>query len=193
MKLHEEFKLFEEMWETDTDRSFKNKLMKAFINSGDRSTAEYIHRHEFFSTDRLAPGTATVKNGTISVHTSLLAPDQIGKARAAVKKAIASASAITENIGTGAIASWDDLITAADKLLVELIEISGNAKYDDGDGYWQEEYTTWCNRYLYYSGVLNDSSALEKLCADYSKKLPNIEFYCYEDEDISEIGYTATR
>jgi hypothetical protein len=36
---------------------------------------------------------------------------------------------------------------------------------------------------------------LKKLCADYSKKLPNVAFYYYEDDadedPVSEIGYTA--
>lgn len=90
--------------------------------------------------------------------------------------------------------NWDDLIQEADNLLLELIRKSGNANYDDGDGYWQEEYTIWCNRKLYYIR-LNDAAGLEKLCAEYSKKLPNVEFYFYDDEDeeVSEIGYVATK
>lgn len=89
---------------------------------------------------------------------------------------------------------WEELLVEADSLLEELCVKSGNADWDDGDGYWQEEHTTWCNRKLYYIR-LNDTILLEKLCAEYSKKLPNVEFYFYDDEDeeVSEIGYTATR
>ncbi len=90
---------------------------------------------------------------------------------------------------------WDDLIVAADDLLEQLIHVSGNADYDDGDGYWEEEYTTWCNRYLYYSSSLNNTKKLKRLCDQYSSKLPNVSFYFLEREDdfepISEIGYTA--
>ena len=39
-----------------------------------------------------------------------------------------------EETSNGAMA-WDDLITAADSLLNELITATGNADYDDGDGY----------------------------------------------------------
>jgi hypothetical protein len=89
---------------------------------------------------------------------------------------------------------WEELLVEADSLLEDLCVKSGNADWDDGDGYWQEEHTTWCNRKLYYIR-LNDTTLLEKLCAEYSKKLPNVEFYFYDDEDeeVSEIGYTATR
>jgi hypothetical protein len=89
---------------------------------------------------------------------------------------------------------WEELLVEADSLLEELCVKSDNADWDDGDGYWQEEHTTWCNRKLYYIR-LNDTTLLEKLCAEYSKKLPNVEFYFYDDEDeeVSEIGYTAIR
>lgn len=89
--------------------------------------------------------------------------------------------------------TWEELLERADELLTELSVVSDNKNYDDSDGYWEEEYTDWCNRYLYYSDTLNNSNKLEKLCDDYSKKLPNIEFYYVEDEDICEIGYLATR
>lgn len=89
---------------------------------------------------------------------------------------------------------WDTLVDKADDLLNNLISASGNNAYDDGDGYWASE-NNWCNRYLYYSDKLSNTKKLDTLCKDYSKKLPNIEFYWYEDneEEISEIGYTLTK
>lgn len=92
---------------------------------------------------------------------------------------------------------WDNLLDQADKLLDELIKASGNADYDDGDGYWESEYTKWCFRYLYHDSMLNNAEELERLCNEYSAKLPNVEFYfnAYEDGDdeVSEIGYIATK
>ena len=93
--------------------------------------------------------------------------------------------------------NWEDLVAAADRLLDELVTKTGNASYDDGDGYWaEEEGHVWCNRYLYYTDKLNSSSTLEAVCAEYSQKLPNVEFYYveddFEDEPVSEIGYYAT-
>ena len=89
---------------------------------------------------------------------------------------------------------WEDLIAEADRLLGELCAKSGNSDEDDGDGYWEEEYTTWRMRNLYY-GRLDNIAKLEKLCDEYSKKLPNVEFSFFDDDEneISEIGYTATR
>lgn len=89
---------------------------------------------------------------------------------------------------------WDNLLINADKLLAELCIKSGNDAWDDGDGYWQADYTDWCNRKLYYTR-LNNVAELEKLCEEYSKKLPNVEFYFYDDEDeeTSEIGYVASK
>ena len=87
--------------------------------------------------------------------------------------------------------SWDSLLDTADNLLDELIKVSNNTDYDDGDGYWESE-NEWCFRKMYY-GAIPDSSQLEVLCNKYSKKLPNVEFYFIEDDDISEIGYIATR
>jgi hypothetical protein len=90
--------------------------------------------------------------------------------------------------------TWEELLEKADELLTELISVSGNEDYDDGDGYWSgEEGYEWSNRYLYYSNTLNNSNKLDKLCDVYSNKLPNVVFYYVEDEDICEIGYTATR
>ncbi len=92
---------------------------------------------------------------------------------------------------------WDELIAAADGVLEQLIQVSGNTDYDDGDGYWEEENVTWCNRFLYYSSELKNTAKLKKLCDQYSNKLPNVSFYFVEREDdfdpISEIGYTAER
>ena len=93
--------------------------------------------------------------------------------------------------------SWEDLIAAADGLLDELITVTGNDAYDDGDGYWSgEEGHIWCNRYMYYTDKLNSSADLERLCAEYSSKLPNVVFYYTEDDffgdAVSEIGYEAT-
>ena len=180
--------------QTLTDRNFKNLLMKSLINNGDRDIAKQLHQHELFSSANIAPGTVTInKSGTVCVHTSLLDPEQIDTARAAVKKAITSVDSVTEAIG-GSTLDWNTLIAKADTLLYELIRVSGNTGYDDGDGYWQEEYTTWCNRYLYYTRLANVTE-LEKLCKEYSKKLPNVEFYFYDDieDDVSEIGYVASR
>ena len=90
--------------------------------------------------------------------------------------------------------NWDNLLINADKRLAELCIKSGNDAWDDGDGYWQTDYTDWCNRKLYYAR-LNNVAELEKLCEEYSKKLPNVEFYFYDDEDeeTSEIGYVASK
>jgi hypothetical protein len=88
---------------------------------------------------------------------------------------------------------WDSLIIEADRLLDELITKSNHADYDDGDGYWSGD-AEWCNRYLYYTRLVN-TAELDQLCDEYSNKLPNVEFYFYdnEDEEVSEIGYIATR
>lgn len=102
--------------------------------------------------------------------------------------------ALNEDVDT---MDWDTLIDKADEFLYELIKVSGNADYDDGDGYWSgEEGHIWTNRYLYYTSKLNDSTRLAKLCDEYSRKLPNVVFYYTEDDflddPISEIGYEAT-
>jgi hypothetical protein len=103
---------------------------------------------------------------------------------------------LTEAAGSTKM-DWDDLIKEADRLLDELARVSGNADADDGDGYWSaEEGHVWCNRNIYYTDKLNNSDKLEKLCDDYSKKLPNVIFYHSEDDffedPVSEIGYEAT-
>jgi hypothetical protein len=100
---------------------------------------------------------------------------------------------ITDYDSTEDASEWDSLLTSADALLNKLIISSGNRNYDDGDGYWQSEYDTWCFRYLYHKDTLENTAQLDKLCDDYSKKLPNVEFYWSEDEGVSEIGYIATR
>jgi hypothetical protein len=92
---------------------------------------------------------------------------------------------------------WEDLIEEADALLEELCIESGNTDWDDGDGYWSGEVGhRWTMRKLFTSDVLVNVDKLEKLCYEYSKKLPNVEFYYYADdfleEPISEIGYNAT-
>jgi hypothetical protein len=92
---------------------------------------------------------------------------------------------------------WSDLLKQADRLLGNLVRASDNRDYDDGDGYWQSEYTDWCFRYLYHKSTINNVTRVEQLCDEYSKKLPNVEFYFYMPEDgdyeVCEIGYTATR
>lgn len=92
---------------------------------------------------------------------------------------------------------WSALLKQADYLLGDLVRASGNADYDDGDGYWQTEYDVWCFRYLYHFRMLNDVAKVEQLCKEYSKKLPNVEFYFSVPEDgddeVCEIGYTAER
>ena len=91
--------------------------------------------------------------------------------------------------------AWEDMIAQADSLLAELAKESGNGDYDDGDGYWVSEYTTWCNRYLYYTDKLNNEANLDKLCNEYSTKLPGVTFYYNidADEEICDIGYEATK
>ena len=88
---------------------------------------------------------------------------------------------------------WEDLLAEADKLLAELCAKSGNSAWDDGDGYWSGD-DEWCNRYLYYTRLAN-TTKLDALCDSYSKKLPNVEFYFYDDaeEETSEIGYIASK
>jgi hypothetical protein len=107
------------------------------------------------------------------------------------------ASIDTTSVDSGIPDDWRDLLDQADKLLAELIEASGNADYDDGDGYWQTEYTDWCFRYLYHNSMLNNVAELERLCNEYSTKLPNVEFYFYVyedgDDEVSEIGYIAKK
>ena len=105
----------------------------------------------------------------------------------------AKSTSISENAPE--ILDWDTSVAKADELLDDLVVVSGNNHYDDGDGYWAVEYTKWCNRYLYYGTGLNNVKQLEKLCDEYSSKLPNVSFYCIEredDESISEIGYNLT-
>lgn len=93
--------------------------------------------------------------------------------------------------------SWDNLVVQADNLLDAIIKATGNENYDDGDGYWETEGTTWCNRYLYYSNGLNNTSLIKNLCDVGSSKIPNANFYYTEDdmeeEPVSEIGYTLTK
>ena len=112
--------------------------------------------------------------------------------REALREELSSGSVLKEAAST---MDWDDLIVAADDLLEQLAKATGNADYDDGDGYWEEEDVTWCMRYLYYSDKLKNTKKLEKLCGQYSNKLPKVSFYFVEREDdfepISEIGYTA--
>ena len=112
--------------------------------------------------------------------------------REALREELSANKMLKENTNT---MSWNDLIAEADSLLERLIHASGNASYDDGDGYWEEEGVTWCMRYLYYSDKLKNAKKLEKLCDQYSNKLPDVNFYFFEDTDgaISEIGYTAER
>jgi hypothetical protein len=104
--------------------------------------------------------------------------------------------AINED-ATPSTMSWEDTIGAADQFLDELIIKSGNPDYDDGDGYWaEEEGHVWCNRYLYYASSLNNVANLERLCDEYSTKVPNVEFYYFDDDSfedpVSEIGDNAT-
>jgi hypothetical protein len=92
---------------------------------------------------------------------------------------------------------WSELLKQADRLLGDLVRASGNADYSDGDGYWQTEYDVWCFRYLYHFRMLNNVAKVEQLCKEYSKKLPNVEFYFSVPEDgddeVCEIGYIAER
>lgn len=110
--------------------------------------------------------------------------------REALRKELSAKNQLKESVSS---MSWEDLLVEADELLEELCIKSGNDAWDDGDGYWQEEYTTWCFRYLYHETNLPNVTEVEKLCAEYSKKLPNITFYCIDDEYCSEIGYVAER
>lgn len=101
---------------------------------------------------------------------------------------------VTESLLEGTSdTSWQDLLTEADKLLDEICDQSGNGAWDDGDGYWSGT-NEWTNRYIFY-GRLANIEKLQELCDLYSAKLNNIEFYFFDDEqdEISEIGYIATR
>lgn len=91
--------------------------------------------------------------------------------------------------------NWETLIETADSLLAGLAHSSGNDDYDDGDGYWVTEYTKWCNRYIYYTDKLNNEADLDKLCNEYSEKLPGVTFYYNidTDEELCEIGYEANK
>lgn len=102
--------------------------------------------------------------------------------------------AVTEsNTGT----SWDNLVAQADNFLDAIIKATGNENYDDGDGYWEAEGTTWCNRYLYYSNNLNNTGLVKDLCGIGSTKIPGAKFYYteddMEDDPVSEIGYTLNK
>lgn len=103
----------------------------------------------------------------------------------------------TTSTDSGMPDGWEDILNQADKLLDELLRASGNTDYDDGDGYWESEYTKWCFRYLYHGSMLNNVEKLERLCNEYSAKLPNVEFYFYVyedgDDEVSQIGYIATK
>lgn len=97
---------------------------------------------------------------------------------------------------TEPVMEWEDLIEAADELLDDLCAMSDNAYWDDSDGYWSAEVgQEWTMRHLYYTISLNNTEELKKLCDEYSKKLPNVSFYYFEDdaeEDaVSEVGYVA--
>lgn len=102
---------------------------------------------------------------------------------------------LTEDVDPVTV-DWDNLIETADELLDELCAKSDNDDWDDSDGYWSAEVgSEWTMRHLYYTSSLNNTEELKKLCAEYSKKLPNVSFYYFEDdaeEDaVSEIGYVA--
>ena len=105
---------------------------------------------------------------------------------------------VTESTDTSA-SEWTELLEDAGELLKKLCVVTDNSDWDDGDGYWQAEYTDWCYRYLYY-GRLQNIPELEKLCKRFSEILPNVAFY-FDDDDIeedegvpvSEIGFVATR
>ena len=90
--------------------------------------------------------------------------------------------------------NWDADVAKADKLLDDIIEKSGNEKYDDGDGYWVDE-NTWGNRYLYYDNSVDNIDLVDELCEKYSTD--NCQFYVFEDDvkedPVSEIGYTLTK
>lgn len=92
---------------------------------------------------------------------------------------------------------WEELIDAADELLDELCIETDNTWWDTSDGYWSSDVgTEWTMRNLYLTNTLDNADKLKKLCDEYSKKLPNVRFYCYEDDidedPVSEIGYVAT-
>lgn len=220
MKLYEEFKLYENMWESTGVTAiiyagnFRNesRLEQEAAKASPSYTINTDSILDFFRQYDNAVNKASIK----------LYTDAEGKAEleelcadmpANMKKKILNTAILVEwktasnaNVNTTSSSqttttaaqpklTWEGLLAKADDLLDELIGISGNTEYDDGDGYWQSEYDIWCNRYLYYSDTLENTAQLKKLCTEYSKKLPNVEFYFVEDKDleISEIGYTATR
>jgi hypothetical protein len=88
---------------------------------------------------------------------------------------------------------WDGMVEMADDLLDELTVATDNYEHDDRDGYWCGSHV-WCNRYLYYSNTFNNEEELERLCDEYSARIPDCSFYFYLDTDteedpVSEIGY----
>lgn len=103
-------------------------------------------------------------------------------------------AAVTESTTS---TSWDSLVAQADSFLDAIVKATGNERYDDGDGYWEAEGITWCNRYLYYGNSLNNTKLIKDLCDVGSSKIPNSNFYYteddMEDEPVSEIGYTLTK
>jgi hypothetical protein len=88
--------------------------------------------------------------------------------------------------------AWEDVLAEADRLLKELCVKSGNADWDAAEGEWLEN--SWCYRKL-FSTRLNDTAALGKLCNEYSKKLPGVQFYFCDctDEEPAEIGFAAAK
>lgn len=217
MKLHEEFKLFETMWDEpgtkDTvtflassmdERIIIAKKDLALAKKLDRKACDIWESAEGYGYDE---DEICAKLG-ISAFSGVEIFDKLA-AEAGLKWDLADYESLDKKGSFNDLRewqaatnspnrpkqnlTWEELLNKADELLAELSVVSNNEDYDDGDGYWEEEYTVWCNRYLYYSDTLNNSNKLEKLCDDYSKKLPNVEFYYVEDEDICEIGYLATR
>lgn len=89
---------------------------------------------------------------------------------------------------------WDSQVAEADKVLLDIINKSGNEKYDDGDGYWSSE-DEWCDRYMYYANAVNNLETVESLCAQHSTE--DCQFYVFEDDSeedpVSEIGYTLKK
>ncbi len=221
MKLYEEFKLYENMWEsTDTSavvfvgnkRNEKALLSKvAKTNPAHTTTvfspSDFLRQYTQANKERVkfytdAEGKAELEKACADMPNNM--KKKILSTTVLVEWKVANGSKVntmssSQPTTTTAVAqsklTWEDLLAKADELLDDLVGITDNADNDDGDGYWQSEYDTWCYRYLYYSATLENTAQLEKLCIEYSKKLPNVEFYFVEDEDleVSEIGYTATR
>jgi hypothetical protein len=71
-----------------SDAQFKKKLIADIANTCNKAVAEMLYRFDFRSTDEIAKNTAsiTAEDGIINIHTELLVPENLEKAKKAVLK-----------------------------------------------------------------------------------------------------------